>query len=134
MVSNGRDFDQIASWSSHLMKIKLNYKVTVVINSNVKLDLNDYKNSPFNIIYYPSNRVIEPQIILVQLLKYFQIDILYMITQPEIYTLHRLPECPNIFTPISSENNVFGVAINRKKLLANSHQIPNIINSIRELI
>ena len=131
VVSNGHDLNPVMSRAAALVQSYHHFKVTIVINSNFKPEVDDPNNRAFDILYYPSNRIIEPQLLLFQLFKLIPQETLYMLTKPEQFQLADLPTCNEPCMPIMDNNSCVGLAMNHRQLQLNKQHLPAMLNHLR---
>ncbi len=132
VVSNGHDLAELMAWAETLLQSYHHFDVTIVINSNFKPDVNIHAARPYQLLFYPSNRIIEPQLLMVQLIKFMCVKTLYLIIEPELFSPSTLPECDAVFKPIMCQGQCVGMAINREQLMMETAAIPEQINQMRQ--
>jgi len=125
---------QLSDWIAQARQVVQSYHhihFMIVINSANQAELPDPQHDRLELLAYPSNRLIEPAILMFQLAAKKSLDRLWYLTSPRQMTAEVMSDCDQTYAVLGNPDQPVGLLLNHGQLRTQPAQIPTCLNHMR---
>lgn len=124
------DYNEKLQWAQRIIQLHPEFTFSIIYNANKEPDNGFYNSDKINTIFYPSNRIIEPHYLLIQLLNQDKvINYLFSIPDGPLDQLQLVPS--SSFDLIHLNGNCIGIKLKQTVIFKRLKKNLNFINNIR---
>jgi hypothetical protein len=128
---------QLSDWIAQARQVVQSYHhihFMIVINSANQAELPDPQHDRLELLAYPSNRIIEPAILMFQLAGKRSLDRLWYFTTPGQINAEVLNDNGDTYAVLGQPEHPVGLMLNRGQLVSQPAQIPTCLNQMRRAL